>query len=135
MKKSNNSLIVPLIVVLITMYSCQNNTKINSQKTTISAATNELKELKRTKIDSNTIQKTTNRINIVAKILTTSPSFIDKTKGLNEAIIKNGGTSYGYTLEGSPSPEKDTANSFSRTYDFSLHESYTDHIIPNENIL
>lgn len=126
MKKSNNSLIIPLILVLIAMYSCQNNTKITSQKTTISAATNELKESNKVEIDSNKLQKTPKRINIVVNILTTSPSFINKTKGLNEAVIKNGGTSYGYTIEGSPNPKKDNAISYSETYDFNLHESYPD---------
>jgi len=67
-------------------------------------------------------------IDIVMEILTSSPTYINKTKGLYEAIIKNGGTSYGITVEGSPHPKKDKAVDFSETYDFNLHETYTDHM-------
>ena len=58
------------------------------------------------------------------EILTTSPVYLKKTKGLYEAIVKNGGTSFGITIEGSPNPKTDNAIDFSDTYDFNLHESY-----------
>ncbi|MBL0056756.1 MAG: hypothetical protein IPP31_11365 [Chitinophagaceae bacterium] len=47
---------------------------------------------------------------------------------MNEAIQKNGGSSYGIMLEGSPDPIRDQANERSSTYDLSLHESYPDRI-------
>lgn len=67
-------------------------------------------------------------IDIVMQILTTSPAYLNKTKGLYDAIVKNGGTSFGISIEGSPNPEKDQALDFSETYDFSLHETYSDHM-------
>ncbi|MEO7311407.1 MAG: hypothetical protein ABIX01_13480 [Chitinophagaceae bacterium] len=63
---------------------------------------------------------------IVMKILETSDEFQKLTKGLEAAIIKNGGTSYGIGFEGSPNPETDSADTYSTTYDFNLHENYPD---------
>lgn len=67
-------------------------------------------------------------IDIVMEILTTSPAYLKKTKGLYEAVVKNGGTSFGIMIEGSPNPKSDEAMDFSNTYDFSLHETYSDHM-------
>ena len=69
-----------------------------------------------------------NCINTVMEILTTSPTYLKKTKGLKEAVVKNGGKSIGITIEGSPNPKTDGAMAFSATYDFSLHETYADHM-------
>lgn len=65
-------------------------------------------------------------VDVVIEILTTSPSYIKDTKGLYEAVVKNGGTSIGITVEGSPNPKTDKALSYSETYDLSLHETYPD---------
>jgi hypothetical protein len=67
-------------------------------------------------------------IDVVTEILLTSPTYLEKTKGLNNAVVKNGGTSFGITLEGSPNPEKEDAQEYSKTYDFNLHETYPDHM-------
>ena len=63
---------------------------------------------------------------VVVQILTTSKRYKQLTKGLYERVVKNGGTSYGIMLEGSPNPKQDTAMEYSKTYDFNLHESYPD---------
>ncbi len=68
-------------------------------------------------------------IDIAMEILRTSPVYQKRTKGLAEAIVKNGGISFGIIYEGSPNPEKDESMSYSETYDFSLHESYPDRIV------
>jgi len=65
-------------------------------------------------------------IDIVTEILTTSPVYLKKTKGLYEAVVKNGGTSFEIMIDGSPNPKSDEANGFSDNYNFSLHESYPD---------
>ena len=65
-------------------------------------------------------------IDVVTQILLTSPTYLEKTRGLYDAVLKNGGTSIGTTLEGSPYPEKDKAQEYSKTYDFNLHETYPD---------
>jgi hypothetical protein len=80
-------------------------------------------------VKANQIEKTidsTTCIDVVIEILTTSPSYIKDTKGLYEAVVKNGGTSIGITVEGSPNPETDKALSYSETYDLNLHETYPD---------
>jgi len=51
---------------------------------------------------------------------------LKKTKGLNKAIVKNGGTSFGITVEGSPNPKKDNALDYSENYEFNLHETYSE---------
>ena len=63
---------------------------------------------------------------LVKEILTTSPRDKQLTKGLNKAVVKNGGLSFGITLEGSPNPTQDKAWSYSKTYDFTVYEMYTD---------
>lgn len=67
------------------------------------------------------------RIEVVKEIVTTSPAFLKTTKGLSNAIIKNGGKGFGTMVEGSPNPKKDNGERYSETYDFNLHESYPDH--------
>ncbi|MBN1183623.1 MAG: hypothetical protein JXB49_15135 [Bacteroidales bacterium] len=62
--------------------------------------------------------------NLVIEVLTTSPRYKELTKGLAEAVIANGGLSFGISLEGSPNPERDWARSFSKTYDFTIYENY-----------
>jgi ketosteroid isomerase-like protein len=82
-------------------------------------------------------------LDIVMKIVTSSQLYHKKTKGLQDAVIKNGGTGFGISLESSPDPESDDAFEFSDTYDFSLHESYPDRVVviarfsfnPEENLL
>jgi len=63
---------------------------------------------------------------IVMQILTGSEEYKKLTEGLEEAIKKNGGTSFGINMEGSPNPETDSAMAYSKTYDFSIYESYPD---------
>ncbi|MBK7434831.1 MAG: hypothetical protein IPI66_13680 [Chitinophagaceae bacterium] len=63
---------------------------------------------------------------VVMDLLTDTDRFREITRGLNEAIKKNGGTSYGLMLEASPDPARDEANDRSAFYEISLHESYPD---------
>jgi hypothetical protein len=48
------------------------------------------------------------------------------TKGLAEAVLKNGGLYFGLALEGSPDPRQDSAMSYSKTYNYTLYEMYPD---------
>jgi len=63
---------------------------------------------------------------LVTEILTTSPRYKQLTKGLNEAVVKNGGLSFGISLVGSPNLRHDKAWRYSKTYDFTVYEMYTD---------
>lgn len=80
-----------------------------------------------TKVNENKVFKSC--IDVVIEILETSPKYIAKTDGLYERVVKNGGVSFGVSVEGSPNPAEDNAMKFSNTYDFSLHETYTDRIM------
>lgn len=64
--------------------------------------------------------------NLVKEILTTSMRYRQLTKGLNKAVVKNGGLYFGVSLEGSPNPGQDKTLSYSKTYDFTVYEMYTD---------
>lgn len=63
---------------------------------------------------------------IAYKIVESAPKYKQYTKGLYERVVKNGGTSYGLMLESSPNPKADLSQAYSKTYDFNLHESYSD---------
>ncbi len=112
--KKTFSIFTLLIIFMMPACSDQTNTKAGTNKNpAIKELTKEKKELK-TSIDA------------AIEILTTSQAYLKKTKGLYEAVVKNGGTSFGITVESSPNPKIDGALSYSKTYDFSLHESYSD---------
>lgn len=61
---------------------------------------------------------------IVTEILITSPRYMQLTKGLNKAVVKNGGQFFEVNLERSPNPNQDKLWSYSRTYDFTVYEMY-----------
>lgn len=113
-----------LLLTLLITFSChkpekvKNATPVRLNKTTLKDTIETVKnQPKRDSISC---------IDIVLDILTTSQSYVERTKGLNEAVIKNGGTSIGLIVEGSPNPKRDEALEYSETYVFSLHESYPD---------
>ena len=70
--------------------------------------------------------KESHKAQVAYKIVETSPRCKQLTKGLYERIVKNGGTSYGIMLEGSPNPKSDPSQGYSKNYNFNLHESYSD---------
>jgi len=74
------------------------------------------------------VEKQKTCIEIAEEILITSPLYLKETDGLSKAVKKNGGSSFGIMVEGSPNPEIDGATDYSKTYDFNLHESYPDHM-------
>jgi hypothetical protein len=74
--------------------------------------------------NKNTGKEFKNCKNVVMDILKTSPRYIQLTKNLNEEVIKNGGISFGVSLEGSPNPSQDNTCCYSKTYDFAVYEMY-----------
>jgi hypothetical protein len=118
----NKAIQLFLLMSIIFITSCNKNQK---------SVKSDEKESKKINVNKNINEIETNKklescVDIVIEILTTSPVYLDKTKGLYEAVVKNGGISFGITIEGSPNPEKDGSIDFSESYDFSLHETYTD---------
>ncbi|WP_316801719.1 hypothetical protein [Pedobacter nototheniae] len=71
-------------------------------------------------------EKESYKASITYKIVQSSAKYKQYTKGLYERVVKNGGQSFGLMLESSPNPKADLAQSYSKTYDFNLHESYED---------
>jgi hypothetical protein len=78
------------------------------------------------KIDLSGKKELPKRVKIITEILTTSPRYKQLTKGLNEAVVKNGGQFFGISLEGSPYPRIDKSWNYSKTYDFTLYEMYVE---------
>jgi hypothetical protein len=68
-------------------------------------------------------------MDVVFEIIKSSPEHQQRTNGLYEAIVKNGGTSYGFRIEGSPNPKEDKALGYAENYQIAMHESYPDHIV------
>jgi hypothetical protein len=62
--------------------------------------------------------------NMIKEILTTFARYKQLTKGLNKAVVKNGGLYLGICLESSPNPGQDKAWCYSKTYDFTVYEMY-----------
>lgn len=120
-----NRIVFLLVIILIFEVSCQ---KKDTPKIPNLKIKKEIKTDVNQPVAVKEIKKYKTCLDVVFDILTTSPTFVNMTKGLNEAIRKNGGTSYGIIVEGSPNPKEDDAEAFSETYDFNLHESYTDRI-------
>lgn len=82
---------------------------------------------KTSKLDTVSPVSTKTCSQIAYLILTTSPRYKSLTNGLKERIIKNGGTSFYISYEGSPYSKIDSATNYSKTYDYSIHENYPDH--------
>lgn len=74
-------------------------------------------------------KKFTSCLDVILEILRTSPEYIKTTKGLYEAVVKNGGTSHGITVNGSPNPKRDKALGYSENFELSLHETYPDRML------
>ena len=113
-----------LLLALIITFSCHKTEtiktppKINTEKTT---AKDTIKP-----VSTKNISDSITCIDVVLEILRTAPSYVEGTKGLYEAVVKNGGTSFGITVEGSPNPKRDNALDYSETYELNLHETYPD---------
>jgi len=62
---------------------------------------------------------------LVRKILTTSPRYIELTKGLQAKIEENGGLYYGVNIERSPVTDHGRQDDYyPKTYEFTLYEMY-----------
>lgn len=117
-----------LIIILTVSCNNSNSNNINSDDTsTKKVMTVESDDLTDNIISTPELSQSNPCLDIAMEILTTSPAYLKKTKGLYEAVVKNGGTSFGITVEGSPNPKEDDALNFSENYDFNLHETYPDH--------
>ena len=118
MKKSIQLLAILTVLVMTSWINPQNTIKNDDRTDKNRMNQGEAKEIRELKTC----------VDVVMEILRTSPTYIKETKGLYEAVIKNGGTSFGITIEGSPNPKNDYALDYSKTYDFNLHENYSDHM-------
>ena len=109
--------------LLLIMFSCQNgesngDKKAELQKIGVADSTLEKQVLADEK-QALLAKEQDNQADIAERIVTISPTFLKMTKGLAQRIVKNGGTSFGISLESSPD-ESDNS------YQFELHESYPD---------
>lgn len=113
-----------LLCLLLSLYSCHNqkSKKEDPVNSDVSIETSENPILKG--IEQN-LQENLQPIELVVKeILTTSPRYIELTKGIQERLVKNGGLYFGVYLERSPERIKETEDRYSRTYNFTIYEMY-----------
>lgn len=113
---------LPFLALIFILISCHKNETVKKSEDVTKAVVlkDSVKPQTEKAADSITC------IDVVLEILTTAPSYVEGTKGLYEAVVKNGGTSFGITVEGSPNPKIDKALDYSETYDLNLHETYPD---------
>jgi hypothetical protein len=64
--------------------------------------------------------------NLITEIVTSSNRYKQITKGLNKAVVKNGGQFFGIRLDGSPDPKPKEVCGYSKTFDFIVYEMYPD---------
>jgi hypothetical protein len=118
-----------IIIGLLVVVSCNNEPKKvmpNNVKEEVNAPILKDTSIEIDKPIQNKIKIIRSCESIAKEILITSVRYKQITKGLNEAIVKNGGQSYGVSLEKSPNPTKDKAWSYSKTYEFLIYEKYRD---------
>ena len=58
-----------------------------------------------------------------------SSYIINKTEGLYDRIVANGGSGFDFALEGCPNQERYGCMEYSETYDFHMFEIYPDRIV------
>jgi len=113
-----------LLLALIITFSCNKTETIKTPATINTEKTTAKDTIK--PVSTKNISDSITCIDVVLEILRTAPSYVEGTKGLYEAVVKNGGTSFGITVEGSPNPKRDNALDYSETYELNLHETYPD---------
>lgn len=117
--------IIGIVFLVLVAIACNNQPAKNGEKNgTTDSNLNDKPDLKKTEKTVEKDQKPCELL--VTEILTTSPRYAELTKGLQEAIEKNGGQSFGISLEGSPNSDENAEWSYSKTYDFALYEVYPD---------
>jgi hypothetical protein len=115
---------IAIVLFLLIAFSCSHQQNKKDENEDVLARKQTYEKLISNKIDSKGLIELLTREKVVREIVTTSPRYKQLTKGLYEAVVKNGGLSYGISLEGSPNPRIDKTWSYSETYDFTLYEMY-----------
>lgn len=117
------------IIVLVMLSACTLQTAKNKVKTAEESAMIDSlsfpKALEMTIIDGDK-----SMVNMVKSILVSSPRYKQITLGLTDSIIKNGGDSFGISLQGSPYPKIDQAWGYSKNYDLTIYELYPERRLP-----
>jgi predicted RND superfamily exporter protein len=113
-----------LLFLLIAIFSCHSK----HGKKTDPLNTASIKPKFEEKMENEAMQNDTDNSQTielcVTEILTTSPRYIQLTKGMQEKVIKNGGSNYDVFLERSPLNIKQNNGNYSNTYDFTVYEMY-----------
>jgi hypothetical protein len=116
----------PLIALLLFAFSaCQNNPNLITTHKSVVIDTLKNKQIA-AQVKNIKPATYTNKADIVEQIVTTSPTFLKMTEGLAALVVKNGGTSFGVSMESSPNMEISGTDDQANTYIFELHESYPD---------
>ena len=118
--------VVLIVFIILAVFACNNkqSKKVENEVLKVKKPTTEKSIAGKTDKTGYIVLKSYD--SLVTEILTTSPRYKQLTKGLNKAVVKNGGQFFEFNLERSPNPNQYKLWSYSRTYDFLVYEMYTD---------
>ncbi|MDA3891995.1 MAG: hypothetical protein PF517_10075 [Salinivirgaceae bacterium] len=113
-----------IILILLAIFACNNKQTTNTKNSTPAIKSELRGDSIPNKKDSTKQTQLKICENLVTEILTTSPRYIQMTKGLKKAIEENGGTSYGLSLSVKQNSLIKNPLSNSKIYEFTLYETY-----------
>jgi hypothetical protein len=122
-KFADTHIVLFFILVAFACNNQSNNKADESSDTT--KKTQPIKSIVREN-DKTEFNKINERKIIINEILVTSPRYKILTKGLKKAVIKNGGQSFGVSLEACPNPGKNNNWGYSENYEFTVFETFKD---------
>lgn len=115
-----------LYFMVLLAAACNNQQRKEVENETFGDTNQAAEKIINTKVSKTEKKEIKTSEKMVNGILTTSPRYKQLTKGLLESVRKNGGQSFGIRLEGSPDPQQDNSLGYSKTYDYTLYEMYTE---------
>ena len=113
------------LFALCSLVGCKENKTTNTEKTESAIQDTVAPH----KVISDLHNVSENCIDAVFKIIESSENYRELTDGLEERIIKNGGTGFGFSVNVSPNPNVDQAIEKGDFYEISVHESYPDRMV------
>lgn len=121
--------IVGLITIgslIMAAYSCHYQPNKLENNNIASVNINAAEKSNNSKTNDAELKESDSKKELITKIVSNSPRFKQLSTGLTERVIKNGGLSYELRLERCPCNTNGKKWNYSKTFDFTLYEVYTD---------
>jgi hypothetical protein len=117
---------IVLISSVLFAFACNKHSDANSEFKTLVDRNSKTENSQARKPDSKSEKAYKPCDCLITEILTTSQRYKELTKGLTQSVLKNGGLSFGISLEGSPNRRQDKDWVNSKTFDYTLYEVYAE---------